>query len=83
MKLFSLLVLITGINMIWVHRGKTHCKKWCPEVRARREAMWVAHNRHFNSDLETRDADEQEKRAMYDKYVAALQEAEHCSCMSR
>ena len=83
MKLFSLLVLIIGINMISVHRGKTHCKKWCSEVRATEKAMWVAHNRHFNSDLETRDADEQDKQATYDKYVAALQEARDCSCRSK
>ena len=82
-KLFNLLVLIAVINiamMISVHRGKTHCKKWCPEVRARREAMWHAHNVQFHSEVETADAKHGVFLAEQHKYNAALGEARDCPC---
>lgn len=80
MKLFCLLVLITGINMILVHRGKTHCKKLCSQVRTTRKSMWVAHDDQFHSKIEESYAKFHVYLAEQHKYGAALEEAEHCSC---
>ena len=81
MKLFSLLVLITGINMISVHRGKTHCNKWCHEVRTTREAMWVAHEDYsFTANVTERDDLFAVYLAKDRKYDVALIKTRDCSC---
>ena len=77
MKLFSLLVLITGINMISVH----HCNKWCHEVRTTRKAMWVAHDDYsFTANVTERDDLFAVYLAKDRKYDVALIKTRDCSC---